>query len=422
MPPRWRIRSGVVAGARPWQRGQAVVLVLFGVFIVVAAGLIIDAGRTFEERRAAQTAVDHAATAAAFASCTGGDDAASRTAGLVAAARNGYDDASASIDVVVEPEIGQPNTFRAAIDSTIPATFARLLGMNDFVISVEATAQGFDCGPGGGPGAIFAGGTCPAGKWGVDISGSDAEIYGGIHSNANASTSGSNNRFFAPGDPSDPFTYVGALQNSGSNNLFESPTYPRDQGPTPWPEDWEPVDVDAAFLAGYETLAKANGTGPSDDTFFDTKVTEITKDGVYYTTSPDGMDISDITWSASNERTVTLIAPNGPIKISVSIPGRTLHAYDDPGLPRTDLLILSNVAFGDDADRCSKFSINVSGQAATWDGVMWAPGGMIEFAGSDGSAVEGSLIGWSVRLNGQSIDITYDATTVSADPSVLLLE
>ena len=53
---------------------------------------------------------------------------------------------------------------------------------------------------------------------------------------------------------------------------------------------------------------------------------------------------------------------------------------------------------------------------------MWAPGGMIELAGSDGSAVDGSLIGWSVRLNGQSIDITYDGTSVIADPSVLLLE
>lgn len=399
-----------------------VVLVLLSVFIVIAAGLIIDAGRTFEERRAAQTAVDHAATAAAFTGCRGGDDAASRTAGLAAAARNGYDDAADSIDVVVDPVVGQPNTFRAAIDSTIPATFARLLGTNDFAISVEATARGVGCGSGGGPGAIFAGGTCPPGKWALDVSGSEAEVYGGVHSNANASTSGSNNRFFAPGDPSDPFTYVGALQNSGSNNLFESPTFPRDEGPKPWPEDWEPGDVDAAFLAAYEAMAKANGTDPSDDTFFDTTVTEITKDGVYYTTSPNGMDIGNITWSVTNDRTVTLIAPYGPIKISVSIPGRTLNPYNDPYLPRSDLLILSNVAFGDDADRCSKFSINLSGQAATWNGVMWAPGGMIEFAGSDGSAVDGSLVGWSVRLNGQSIDIIHVATATVADPSVVLLE
>lgn len=422
MPPGWRIRSGHVAGERHFQRGQVVVLVLLTVFIVIAAGLIIDAGRTFEERRAAQTAVDHAATAAAFASCTGGDDAASRTAGLAAAARNGYDDAAASIDVVVDPVIGQPNTFRAAIDSSIPATFARLIGNNEFAISVEATARGIDCDGGSGLGAIFAGGTCPAGKWGVDISGSDAEIYGGIHSNAHASTGGSNNRFFAPGDPSDPFTYVGALQNSGSNNLFESPTYPRDEGSKPWPSGWKPGDIDGAFLLAYETQARANGTGPTDDTFFTTKVTEITKDGVYYTTSEEGMDIGSITWSASNDRTVVLIAPNGPIKISVSTPGRTLNPYNHASLPRTDVLILSNEPFPNDADRCSKYSINVSGQAATWDGVMWAPGGMIEFAGSDNSAVEGSLIGWSVRLNGQSIDIRYDATTFIADPSVLLLE
>jgi hypothetical protein len=418
------VSAGGVVGPvdRFGQRGQAVVLVLFGVFIVIMAGLAIDGGRVFEERRAAQTGADHAATAAAFAACTGGDDPAAAAAGRLAATRNGYDDAATPISVVVDPVVGEAYTFRAAIDSTIPSTFARLIGISDFTVSVEATAAGIDCDGESGLGAIFAGGTCGPGQWGVDVSGSNAEVYGGVHTNDNASTSGSNNRFFSPGDPDDPFTYVGALQNSGSNNLFEAPTYPRDEGPMPWPPDWDPGDVDAAFLLAYEIQAKANGSGPADDTFFDDKVTTITKDGVYYTTSEDGMDISAITWSPIDDRTVVLIAPNGPIKISISTPGRTLNPYNHPSLPRENVLLVSNEAFGNDNDRCSKFSINLSGQAATWNGSMWAPGGMIEFAGSDSSSVNGSVVGWSVKLNGQFIDVTYDALGVENHPSVLLLE
>jgi hypothetical protein len=405
------------------QVGQAVVMVILALFVLTMAGLAIDGGRMFEERRAAQTGADHAATTAAYVSCSGGDEIAAQTAGQQAATRNGYDDSAAPVVVNVHPVVGQANTFKAEIRSSIPGTFARILGINEFTISVEATAAGLDCGAAGaGAGAIFAGGTCVAGQLGLDVSGSDAGVYGGVHTNWAASTSGSNNRFFAPGIPEDPFTYVGALQNSGSNNLFQSPDYPRNEGAKPWPDGLRPADVNVELLSSYEALALANGSGPSDDTFFTSKVTEITKDGVYYTTSEDGMDISSISWSAVNDRTVTLIAPNGPIKISVSNAGGTLHAFSDPSLPRDNLLILSNESFTAAADRCSKYAISVSGQATQWTGTMWAPGGLIEFSGSDGSTIDGSVVGWAVRLAGQSIDISFDPTATGADPTIVLLE
>jgi hypothetical protein len=420
---------------RPGPGGQVLVLFAVGIFVLVGAvGLGIDGSRTFEERRAAQTAVDHAATAAAYASCIDDPDDlnAIRAAGRLAATRNGYNDAAASIVVTVDPVVVSgvpvPDTFRAAIDSTIPGTFSRVLGINDFTVSVEAIAGGVDCDAGDdGPGAIFAGGTCPAGKWGVEIGASDSQVFGGIHTNAHATTHGENNEFYQPGDPDDPFTYVETHVDHDPPNLFQTPTYPVDEGSKPWPADWEPSDITGApdgvpevgsFLRPYYDLAYANGT------FFTGKVESITKDGVYYTTSEDGMVINNIDWSVANDRTVVLVATRGPISISLSPDvGKTLHAFEHASLPRQDILVLANEQYGNDADRCSKDSIRLSGQQITWDGILWGPGGMINISGSDDSSVTGSLVSWSVNISGQRVQISYTpAGTPGSEPSVLVLK
>jgi Putative Flp pilus-assembly TadE/G-like len=431
------------------QSGQILVVVVLGLFVLIAAAaLAVDGGRTFEERRAAQTAVDHAASAAAFAGCGGADLATAQAAGRLAAARNGFDDAAAAVAVTIT-QVGIPSdyTYRAAISSQIPGTFARIVGMNTFTIGVEATAAGTGCGAttvGSSPGAIFAGGnTCTGGKYGVDISGSNDEVFGGIHSNSDAHVGGTSNDFDDPDPAHDPWTYIGSM-TQGSGNEYQT-GYPQDLGPllpTPqWPAGWAPADVGSAgspppagsLLRAYYDLADANGSNDTDDTLFTDKVTAVTKDGVYYTSSSDGMDIS----ASPGVRKVVLVAPNGPIKVSGSgvtwtaitdaeidaLPGMGTGANLALNLPRPGVLMLSNYQWSG-IDKCDKFTIAISGSNSDWNGILWAPGGLIEMSGSSNVASFGSLIGWAVRLNGSDLVIRFDSNLfpTAADPSILLLE
>jgi hypothetical protein len=128
---------------------------------------------------------------------------------------------------------------------------------------------------------------------------------------------------------------------------------------------------------------------------------------------------------------VVLIAPNGPIKISDS--STTFNAITDAqldalpniptslNLPREGVLMLSNMTKPEDK-RCEEYTISTSGSDVNWNGIMWAPTGQIEMNGSTNVAVNGALVGWSVKLNGSNLEIRYDSTLFESDPSVFILK
>jgi hypothetical protein len=394
------------------ERGQVLVLVLLGAFVLFgAAALGIDGSRLFEERRAAQAGADHAATAAAYARCTGKTEAAAIVDGLAAAARNGYNN-NGSTNTVTVSAIGG-NVFRGAISSTVEATFGRAIGFNVFSVGAEATA---DC-VGGGPGnvgAIWAGGdNCTKNgnsKYQLDVPGSNQRVYGGVRVNGDANIGTSPNWWTDGTGAPDPFEYVGTMWpvSNPSGNTFDA-GFPKDIGPAvpfpQWPTGYRPEDVSLKMSElGLEALATANGTR------YTSKVTSITKNGVIWTNHPDGMDISSV---ASGVDNITLVATNGPIKISAS--SRTFRAHTG------GILMLSNKIYTG-VDACDKFTISISGSGSGWDGLIWAPGGLIEFSGSSNVSVNGTLLGWSVRLNGSNLTIVSNPALFATAPSVRLVK
>ena len=398
VPERGSIRGQLAGGGEALRgvrststRGQALVLVVLGLSVLLGAvALGVDGSRMFEERRAAQGAVDHAATTAAFSRCSGNSEATAIEDGKLAADRNGYDN-DGSTNVVVVTALGG-NLFRAGITSTIDATFGRVLGWETFDVSVEATADCTSSASGGGN-AIWAGGdNCiqeTVGKYQLDVSGSGQHVYGGVHVNGDVNLASSPNSWTDSTGPEDPFTYVGEMDGSTIGNTFE-PGFPTDVGPAAggptWPTGYAPSDI-PALLTRYQAMAVSDGNYSTE------KITSISGDGVYYTTHPDGMDISTVTGSP---HAVTLVAENGPIKISGS--NTTLNAYTD------NLLLLANRAYTG-SELCDKYTVAISGTDTTWNGVMWAPAGVLEVSGSSNSAVHGSLIGWAVKLNGSDIRV-----------------
>ncbi len=397
---------------RVGERGSVLAIVGIGIFVLFgAAALAIDGGRLLEERRATQNAVDHAATAAAYSTCTGGSVADAQAAGLAAAAVNGYDNDGVSNSVSVLSK--GSNEFDASITSHVPGTFSRLIGMDSFAVGAQATADCIPGGPGGGatapmPDAVFAGGdTCPGfGKRQLDVSGSFQTMIGGVHTNGNAYVATAPNYWTDNLAPPDPFTYTVSLDANQSGNVYDA-TYPSQLPAKAWPTGFGPTDV-AGRLATYKALAQAN---PSDNLYYvngdiDSAYMLARGTGLYYATGNIYLSFSNRTME------LTLVAES---EVSISGSNNDLSPFRD------DLLAFAGRQYAG-ADRCDKFTVSVSGSNNTWIGLMWAPYGLLEMAGQNNSSVSGWLLGWAIRLNGSNITIQNQGTGITTGSPQVLLE
>jgi Flp pilus assembly protein TadG len=373
------------AGNRPVDDERGAVLVTVAVSMVAllaGAALAIDLGSTLIERRHARNAADHAALAAAWADCNGSN---AQNAADASVTRNGYSDTRLTLTKI------ENGKYHARVDDTVSMTFGSAIGMSPVAVSGEATAS---CDSGGGSAetnAIYAfGDTCfieGVGKIQLDMPGSNNEIWGGMKSNLNIWIGGNNNDLGAGNGnpPEDHVTYISEFGDKVEEQDFDA-GYPLQIGTPSAVPDWIHIE-DYAPSGRAANIASAAGEYFS----FTRKVLaeDITSDGLYYTT--DEMDIADsnIDWD------VTLVA-QGSIKISGS--NQTLDPYID------GILMFGAVPYTG-IDQCDKFVIAMSGSGNSWTGLIYSPHGLIEFDGSDNTALLGSLLGYSVRVNGSNIRI-----------------
>ena len=145
------------------ERGQALILIAFAVVGLFGfSALAIDGSRVFSDRRHAQNAADTAALAAALARVRAASnpnqaaiDAATVSAGLDRAASNGYtNDADSTVEVHMCNETGLnppceglpgganlSEYIQVKIISTIPTTFARIIGRQQVTSLLTAVAR-----------------------------------------------------------------------------------------------------------------------------------------------------------------------------------------------------------------------------------------------------------------------------------------
>src|SRR5512133_1456063 len=128
------------------ERGQALILIVLAVVVLAGmAGLVIDGGNAFLDRRNAQNAADSAALAGALTRIRGSQSLSS--AALTAAAQNGYNNNGATNIVEVHnPPISGPNKGNAeyiqvVIGSHVKTYIARVLGFRELINRVEAVAR-----------------------------------------------------------------------------------------------------------------------------------------------------------------------------------------------------------------------------------------------------------------------------------------
>ena len=145
------------------ERGQALIMVALAVVGLFGfSALAIDGSRVFSDRRHAQNAADTAALAAALARVRAASnpsqaaiDAATVSAGLDRAASNGYtNDADSTVEVHMCNETGLnppceglpggatlSEYIQVKIVSTIPTTFARIIGRQQVTSILTAVAR-----------------------------------------------------------------------------------------------------------------------------------------------------------------------------------------------------------------------------------------------------------------------------------------
>ncbi len=374
-------------------REEGAVLVLVGIFMVALlafVALALDGSRALVERRWARNAADHAAMNAAWAACHG---QSAQAAADTSVERNGYSQDQLTLTHV------DGFTFRARVESTFATGFAGIVGVDQLQVAGVATA-GCD-GAGGGSYAIFAGGeTCfNNSDHQIDVSGSTQTVWGDVHSNNNVDMTGADNDFGTSNPAEDQFTYVSDFDPAGygtSNGNTYDPGYPATSGVKGWPigPPYDSFDF-------WKPIAQANGTYFAGDiTALDMRdVSGNYVDGVYFSENGDiYLEASDVTMN------VTLVAQSGFIKISGS------NQYLLPFTAHPDLTANNYLAYAGvvkpGEKKCTEIAISIAGGASSWNGVFYAPEGLIEMNGSSNSTVEnGSLIGWAVRLNGSDLTI-----------------
>lgn len=128
------------------ERGQALIVIAIALVVLAGmAGLVIDGGNTFLDRRNAQNAADSAALAGALARIRGGQNPTS--AALAAAAQNGYaNDGSKSVVTIHIPPMSGPHAgdveyIQVVIVSNVKTYLASILGWRQFTNEVQAVAR-----------------------------------------------------------------------------------------------------------------------------------------------------------------------------------------------------------------------------------------------------------------------------------------
>jgi Flp pilus assembly protein TadG len=134
--------------------GQILVIFALGLLVLVAfAGLSVDAGGSFAQRRDQQTAVDLASLAAANDYLINGDSSLAAARARSVTAGNGFTDGTSGVTVGVD--IDTSNGVEVTVDMSAPHknTFLGALGMSNWTVSTSSAAlAGFpDSAMGAGP-------------------------------------------------------------------------------------------------------------------------------------------------------------------------------------------------------------------------------------------------------------------------------
>lgn len=413
------------------QKGQASILVALAFIGLLAfSALAIDGGNAYLKRRDAQNAADAAVVSSArelyrvleepekIPYILGGGDPEDYLLGMVvdAVQRNDTPDTNDNVDDLYNDNViawyldengdriwelgayhGVPGDARGIeAEVTIPFdTFlAYLIGREELAATTNAGAIFYDWNT-SIHGAIHADADCEPQT--LSLTGSHQEIIGGIHSNSCLQINGNNS------DPSiivgAAEFYTGCLDHSGWSGVVFDPAGTAETAPVSkvydlyYTRDFDKFAVGNMYASDVITddvnmyhyyADNGNGTAPRMDFL----------PGLHYSADPDGIVIGH--QHGTSVLTITVVT-EGLIDIK-----------DDT---RFTPFVAGLLFFSSEGERgcpCTTTAIKMSGSRFSWEGLIYAPNGLVSMSASDNSSFSGSIVAWCVDLSGSQIEIRYN--------------
>jgi hypothetical protein len=355
------------------ERGQILVLAaLFGTALLALAGLAIDGGWFYVERRQAQNAADHAAQAATHILADGGTEATAEAVAIEYAEANGY--GSADVVVNIPPASGEfagLDDHVEVIISKDPTTF--------FIHTILSDAGGISARGvatyeplRAGHYALFAKSSNCGNADTLEISGSNINVDGYTHANANVKIPGSSNDFVGE------VTRQCGLNVGGSDNTFD-PAPPPAEGTRVFPVDFVYSDFPCTMEFTSDTdLSSVPAAWVNDNVN-----TNQLKPGVYCSTAKLTLSRSDVSGS------VTLVAQQ---ELSVSGSNFALTPYWN------DVLLFTSST--------SSSALDVNGSGGSFTGLIIAPNGNAKIQGSNNLSIRGSVLANTISVSGSDFSLT----------------
>jgi len=385
-------RPGRLDPAKPDDGVASITVAVSIVVLLGMAALAIDGSNLYRERGDAQNAADLAAYAAAYEACTGGPSPVK--AGRTQAAANGFDNSDPDIAVDIYKEA---DGWRAEVTSDADRFFSKILGADLLNVNADAIVRCVEGAAPGGGHALFAGGDCNE-KKGLDWSGSNTFVDGGIHTNDDIHLSGSGNKITGK------TSYVTSTHISGSKNDFQQGGKPLQENWADWPVRYRTKD----FMRGGRLDREVAAADIHRGVKFDLKEDDVKKGGVYIATEEIKISVSDVSGK------LTLITlPQEDDKGVVQISGSNVEL--EPFWE--DVLVFSDYYKGgtdypytpgpySSKPDCNGNGIKVSGSNSQWRGLLIAPRSTAEISGSNNTEFAGGAIGWGIKLSGSQLRLS----------------
>jgi hypothetical protein len=391
------------------ERGAVLAVVaLLMTTILGFAALAVDLGYARQRKAQAQNSADFAALAGAGVLKTG-TSAQAETAAREYVSRNGFSGEEATVNV--PPASGSkaavPGCIQVKPSEEFPTIFGRILDVGSITLQAEAVAC---AAPGlGAEYAVFAGSTSCTDA--LSFSGANRTINGGIHSNSDMKVVSSGT------EVNGAVTYLAGDAPAG-NITFDPPTNNPRQLETPlaYPEVFQAEDYapggKKAVLAG---LQYHNAGAAEINELWLTlhlalnPLTRTIAPGLYYTTG----DIH-LNGNGYNAAGATFVSGNGNVQFNGN--DFTFGPWDPDGLVVASFKNESSCSSG-------QAVVKLNGNNHSWTGVMFAPQGPLDFAGTNVVAsLNGRLVAQTVKLSGSSQTITKNSAFAGVEGGFELVE